>query len=158
MLESGPDSGYDRRTCTNDDSIKGIWCVLFKSYRKLILDEVKICKIKNLQPRISEFTGTMTQFTHLYDLDQRFWLSVREREIQILYISLPNIKGYIPGSVLRHLPSHNNLEDIKKRLKMQTIGHDKVNQLRYFKKIHGMVEHVKSTQTHSDLSLRFVLG
>ena len=38
-----------------------------------------------------------------------------------------------------------NLEDIKAQLKHQTIGHDKVNQLRhvrFFKDIHGMVEHL----------------
>ena len=42
--------------------------------------------------------------------------------------------------------SHNNLDDIKKQLKIQTIGHDKVNQLRhvrFFKDIHGMVEHMR---------------
>ena len=37
-------------------------------------------------------------------------------------------------------------DDIKKQLKIQTIGHDKVNQLRhvrFFKDIHGMVEHMR---------------
>ena len=37
-------------------------------------------------------------------------------------------------------------QDIEKQLKFQTIGHDKVNQLRhvrYFKDIHGMVEHMR---------------
>ena len=41
--------------------------------------------------------------------------------------------------------------DIKKQLKYQTIGHDKVNQLRhvrYFKDIHGMVEHMRK---HADI-------
>ena len=47
----------------------------------------------------------------------------------------------------------NNLEDIKKQLKIQTIGHDKVNQLRhvrFFKDIHGITEHMRK---HAD-SLR----
>ena len=59
-----------------------------------------------------------------------------------------------PGSGIAALAtSHNNLEDIKNQLKNQTIGHDKVNQLRhvrYFKDIHGMVEHMRK---HAD-SLR----
>jgi len=47
--------------------------------------------------------------------------------------------------------SHNNLEDIKKQLSVQTIGFDKINQLRhvrYFKDIHGMVEHMRK---HADI-------
>ena len=52
-----------------------------------------------------------------------------------------------PGSGVAALAaSLNNLEDIKKQLKVQTIGHDKVNQLRhvrFFKDIHGMVEHMR---------------
>ena len=45
----------------------------------------------------------------------------------------------------------NNLEDIKACLQVQTIGHDKVNQLRhvrFFKDIHGVVEHMRK---HADI-------
>ena len=52
-----------------------------------------------------------------------------------------------PGSgVAAIATSPNNLEDIKKQLKVQTIGYDKVNQLRhvrYFKDSHGIEEHMK---------------
>ena len=52
-----------------------------------------------------------------------------------------------PGSgVAAIATSANNLEDIKKQLKVQTIGHDKVNQLRhvrFFKNIHGITEHMR---------------
>ena len=57
-----------------------------------------------------------------------------------------------PGSGIAAIAtSHNNMEDIKKQLRIQTIGHDKVNQLRhvrYFKDIHGMVEHMRK---HADV-------
>ena len=52
-----------------------------------------------------------------------------------------------PGSGLAAIAtSANNLEDIKKQLKIQTIGHDKVNQLRhvrFFKDVHGITEHMR---------------
>ena len=57
------------------------------------------------------------------------------------------------NSSLTIATSANNLEDIKKQLKIQTIGHDKVNQLRhvrFFKDIHGITEHMRK---HAD-SLR----
>ena len=47
--------------------------------------------------------------------------------------------------------SLNNLEDIKKQVQYQTIGHDKVNQLRhvrFFQDIHGMVKHM---QKHANI-------
>ena len=57
-----------------------------------------------------------------------------------------------PGSGISALAtSLNNLEDIKQQLVHQTIGHDKVNQLRhvrFFEDIHGIVEHMRK---HADI-------
>jgi len=57
-----------------------------------------------------------------------------------------------PGSGIAALAtSPNNMEDITNQLKRQTIGHDKVNQLRhvrFFGNIHGMVEHMRK---HADI-------
>ena len=52
-----------------------------------------------------------------------------------------------PGSGIAALAtSSNNMDDIKRQMQHQTIGYDKVNQLRhvrFFKDIHGMVEHMR---------------
>ena len=57
-----------------------------------------------------------------------------------------------PGSGLAAIAtSPNNMEDIKAQLAIQTIGHDKVNQLRhvrFFGNIHGMIEHMR---LHADI-------
>ena len=57
-----------------------------------------------------------------------------------------------PGSgVAAIAASTANLEAIRKQMTIQTIGHDKVNQLRharFYKNIHGMVEHMKK---HADI-------
>lgn len=57
-----------------------------------------------------------------------------------------------PGSGIAAIAASDaNLEDIRKQMKIQTIGHDKVNQLRharYFGDIHGMVKHMKR---HADI-------
>ena len=61
-------------------------------------------------------------------------------------------KVSFPGSGIAALAaSRANIEDAKSFMKFQTIGHDKLNQLRharYFKTIHGMVEHMKR---HADI-------
>ena len=52
-----------------------------------------------------------------------------------------------PGSGLAAIAtSHNNLEDIKKQISIQTIGHDKVNQLRhvrFFKDMKTITAHMR---------------
>ena len=57
-----------------------------------------------------------------------------------------------PGSGIAAIAaSDNNLKEIRQTMSIQTIGHDKLNQLRhvrYFKDIHGMVEHMKK---HADI-------
>ena len=58
----------------------------------------------------------------------------------------------VPGSGVAAIgASKANLEFIKKQMTIQTIGHDKLNQLRhvrYFKDIHGMVTHMRK---HADI-------
>ncbi len=57
-----------------------------------------------------------------------------------------------PGSGIAAMAtSRNNLEDIETQMAHQTIGHDKVNQLRhvrFFGDIHGMTEHMRK---HADV-------
>lgn len=61
-------------------------------------------------------------------------------------------KVSFPGSgVAAIATSLENLVDIKKQLTIQTIGHDKLNQLRhvrYYKDLDGMVQHMKK---HADI-------
>lgn len=56
-------------------------------------------------------------------------------------------KVSFPGSGVAAIgASKANLEFIKKQMAIQTIGHDKLNQLRhvrFFKDIHGMVQHMR---------------
>ena len=70
----------------------------------------------------------------------------------LVYKFASTSKISFPGSGIAALASSlNNLEDIKKQLTVQTIGHDKVNQLRhvrFFGDIHGMIEHMR---LHADI-------
>ena len=163
MLESGPDMDMIEELVQKDDSIKGIWCVpkysnpTGNSYS----DEV-VRRFARLKPAAKDFRiywDNAYTIHHLYDLDQDHLIEIlaeckRAGNPDLVYKFASTSKVTFPGSGIAALAtSHNNLEDIKKQLKMQTIGHDKVNQLRhvrYFKDIHGMVEHMKK---HAD-SLR----
>lgn len=151
------------RLVQSDESVKGIWCVpkysnpTGNSYS----DEV-VRRFARLKPAAKDFRiywDNAYTIHHLYDLDQDHLIEIlaeckRAGNPDLVYKFASTSKVTFPGSGIAALAtSQNNLEDIKKQLKMQTIGHDKVNQLRhvrYFKDIHGMVEHMKK---HAD-SLR----
>jgi len=163
MLESGPDMDMIEKLVQNDDSIKGIWCVpkysnpTGNSYS----DEV-VRRFARLKPAAKDFRiywDNAYTIHHLYDLDQDHLIEIlaeckRAGNPDLVYKFASTSKVTFPGSGIAALAtSLNNLEDIKNQLKNQTIGHDKVNQLRhvrYFKDIHGMVEHMNK---HAD-SLR----
>ena len=70
----------------------------------------------------------------------------------MVYIFCSTSKISFPGSgVAAIAASTANLVDIREQMKIQTIGHDKVNQLRharFYKDIHGMVEHMRK---HADI-------
>ena len=94
---------------------------------------------------------------HLYDWDQDHLIEIlaeckRAGNPDLVYKFASTSKISFPGSGLAAIAtSPNNMEDIKKQLAMQTIGHDKVNQLRhvrFFGDIHGMVEHMR---LHADI-------
>ena len=61
-------------------------------------------------------------------------------------------KVTFPGAGISAIAtSKANIEDIKKQMNNQLISHDKINQLRhvrFFKDIHGMVEHMRK---HADI-------
>lgn len=76
----------------------------------------------------------------------------KEGHPDMVYKFSSTSKISFPGSGIAAIAaSTENLKAIREQMKIQTIGHDKVNQLRharYFKDIHGMVQHMKK---HADI-------
>ena len=70
----------------------------------------------------------------------------------MVYTFSSTSKISFPGSGIAAIAaSDDNLEEIRRQMRIQTIGHDKVNQLRharYFGDISGMVNHMKR---HADI-------
>lgn len=163
MLETGPDMDLVEKLVSTDESIKGIWCVpKYSNPTGNSYSDETVRRFARLKPAAKDFRiywDNAYTIHHLYDLDQDHLIEIlaeckRAGNPDMVYKFASTSKVSFPGSGIAAIASSlNNLEDIKKQLKNQTIGHDKVNQLRhvrYFKNIHGMVEHMKK---HAD-SLR----
>ena len=161
MTPTGPDMDIVEELIANDDSIKGIWCVpKYSNPQGISYSDETVRRFARLKPAAPDFRiywDNAYTIHHLYDHDQDHLIEIlaeckRAGNPDLVYKFASTSKVSFPGSGIAAIAcSQNNLVDIKKQLKIQTIGHDKVNQLRHVRflgDIHGMVEHMRK---HADI-------
>ena len=161
MTENGPDMDMVEELVASDDSIKGIWCVpKYSNPQGYSYSDLTVRRFARLKPAAKDFRifwDNAYTIHHLYDDKQDHLVEIlaeckRAGNPDLVYKFASTSKISFPGSGIAALASsHNNLDDIKEQLTVQTIGHDKVNQLRhvrYFGDIHGMIEHMR---LHADI-------
>ena len=161
MTPTGPDMDIVERLVAEDEAIKGIWCVpKYSNPQGYSYSDETVRRFARLKPAAKDFRifwDNAYGMHHLYDHDQDYLIEIlaeckRAGNPDLVYKFASTSKITFPGSGIAALAtSDNNLVDIRRQLTFQTIGHDKVNQLRhvrFFKDIHGMVEHMRR---HADI-------
>ena len=161
MTKDGPDMDMVEDLVSKDESIKGIWCVpKYSNPQGYSYSAETVKRFASLKPKAKDFRiywDNAYTVHHLYDDDQDQLEEILEAckkagNPDMVYKFASTSKISFPGSGVSVLASSlNNLQDIKKQLSIQTIGHDKVNQLRhvrYFKNIDGIKEHMR---LHADI-------
>ena len=161
MTSTGPDMAIVEKLVAEDEAIKGIWCVpKYSNPSGISYSDETVRRFARLKPAAKDFRifwDNAYGMHHLYDDRQDYLIEIlaeckRAGNPDLVYKFASTSKITFPGSGIAALAtSPNNMEDIKRQLRHQTIGHDKVNQLRhvrFFKDIHGMVEHMRK---HADI-------
>lgn len=156
MSPTGPDMDMIENLVANDDSIKGIWCVpKYSNPQGYSYSDDTVRRFARLKPAAKDFRifwDNAYGIHHLYDDKQDYLIEIlaeckRAGNPDLVYKFASTSKITFPGSGIAAMAtSPNNMKDILETMKHQTIGHDKVNQLRhvrFFKDIHGMVEHMR---------------
>ena len=155
MTADGPDMDMVEQYVNNDEAVKGIWCVpKYSNPQGVVYSEETVKRFAALKPAAADFRifwDNAYAVHHLYDDNQAqipdiISLCEENGNPDMVFQFCSTSKVSFPGAGIAGISaSQANIEDIKKRLTIQTIGHDKTNQLRhvlYFKNLDGIKEHM----------------
>ena len=155
MTQDGPDMDMIEKLVSEDESIKGIWCVpKYSNPQGVVYSDETVKRFAKLKPAADDFRifwDNAYTVHHLYDDDQAqipdiLALCEQEGNPDMVFEFCSTSKVSFPGAGVAGIcTSEKNREDIKKRLTIQTIGHDKINQLRharFFKDMDGVKAHM----------------
>ncbi len=154
MTESGPDMDTVERLVSTDESIKGIWCVpKYSNPDGCVYSDETVRRFAALKPKAKDFRIFWDNAYAVHDLYDEIkianLLSLAKQygneNLPLIFTSTSKI-SFAGAGVSAMAASEENLAKSKKSMGIQTIGFDKINQLRhvkYFKNADGIKAQMK---------------
>lgn len=147
MLKTGPDMDIIERLVKNDESIKGCWCVpKYSNPTGVTYSDETVRRFAALRPAAKDFrimwdnaycvhdlTDTPDTLLNLYDECVK-----QGTENQVLFFASTSKISFPGAGVAALAGSSKNIAEFQKRITTQTIGPDKLNQLRHILFLHDI--------------------
>ena len=155
MLNDGPDMDQIEELVSKDDSIKGIWCVpKYSNPEGITYSDHVVNRLASIRTKANDFkifwddAYTVHHLTDEPDILKNILTACKHAgNPNRVFIFASTSKITFAGSgVAVMAASEENINFIKKQLAIQTIGPDKINQLRhvrFFKDLENITLHMK---------------
>lgn len=161
MLSDGPDMDLIEQLVKGDETIKGIWCVpKYSNPQGITYSDEVVKRFAALKPKAKDFRIYWDEAYIVHDFDindcdkllpiYNECLKNNNEDIVFIFTSTSKI-SFAGAGVAVMAMSPKNMEYTKNLMSFQTIGFDKINQLRhvrYFKNYDGIINHMKK---HSEI-------
>ncbi len=154
VTEHGPDMDLVEKLAAEDPAIKGIWCVpLYSNPQGIIYSDETVDRLGSMKTAAPDFRimwDNAYGVHHIYTenkVKDIFEVCEKAGNPNRVFYFFSTSKITFPGAGVALLASSpENIVEIKKHMGMQTIGHDKLNQLRtvtYLKNPEGVRDHME---------------
>lgn len=155
MTENGPDMDMVEKLVSSDSSIKGIWCVpKYSNPQGIVYSDETVKRFAALKPAAKDFR---IYWDNAYALHYIYDENIEISEIlsecakagnpDLVYEFCSTSKiSFAGGGISAIASSEANLKWISKRMNVEAISYDKINQLRharYFKNGDGLRAHMR---------------
>ncbi len=160
MNSDGPDMDMVEKLVAEDDAIKGIWCVpKYANPSGITYSDEVVRRFAALNPKAKDFRIFWDNAYCVHDLyddhDQLINIldeckKTGKQDMVLIFGSTSKI-SFPGGGIAAIGASEENINFLKDQMSNQTIGYDKLNQLRharFFKNFDGLMEHMKK---HRDI-------
>ena len=157
MTDDGPDMDTVEKLVAEDESIKGMFCVpLYSNPEGVCYSDETVRRLAKMKTKAKDFR---IMWDNAYGVHHFYGNHKVHKLLNILdecekannpdrvYYFFSTSKITFPGAGVSIIASsENNIKEIKQHMSVQTIGFDKLNQLRivhFFKNADGVNEHMK---------------